>query len=77
MVPNGRQESKPGPRPTASPSYDPENEGAWTGQLPNAGLVDQLPPPIERKEGGPADRLDWLTYQLQKGLKGDVCVMGN
>ena len=46
MVPNGRQESKPGPgpRPTASPSYDPENEGAWTGQLPNPDLVDQLPP---------------------------------
>ena len=44
MLPNGRQESKPGPRPTASPSYDPENEGAWDGQLPNPDLVDQLPP---------------------------------
>ena len=44
MLPNGRQESKPGPRPTASPSYDPENKGAWDGQLPNPDLVDQLPP---------------------------------
>ena len=41
MLPNGRQESKPGPRPTASPSYDPENEGAWDGQLPNPDLVHQ------------------------------------
>ena len=29
---------------TASPSYDPENLGTWTGQLPNPDLVDQLPP---------------------------------
>ena len=29
---------------TASPSYDPENLGAWDGQLPNPDLVDQLPP---------------------------------
>ena len=42
MLPNGRQESKPGP--TAQPSYDPENLGAWNGQLPNTDLVDQLPP---------------------------------
>ena len=60
MLPNDRQESKPGPRPTASPSYDPENEGAWNGQLPNPDLVDQLPPPTERKPGGPLDRFTWL-----------------
>ena len=29
---------------TAQPSYDPEHEGAWDGQLPHADLVDQLPP---------------------------------
>ena len=29
---------------TASQIYDPENEGAWDGQLPNPDLVDQLPP---------------------------------
>ena len=29
---------------TASPSYDPENLGAWDGQLPHADLVDQFPP---------------------------------
>ena len=44
---------------TAPPSYDPENLGAWDGQLPNAGLVDQLPPPTERKPGGPLDRDEW------------------
>ena len=80
MVPNGRQESKPGPRPTASPSYDPENEGAWTGQLPNPDLVDQLPPPIERKPGGPMDRDEWrrsnaarvghAAYKLLDALTG-------
>ena len=30
---------------TAQQIYDPENEGAWDGQLPHADLVDQLPPP--------------------------------
>ena len=44
---------------TASPSYDPENLGAWDGQLPNPDLVDQLPPSIERKPGGPMDRDEW------------------
>ena len=43
---------------TAQPSYDPET-GAWDGQLPHADLVDQLPPPIERKPGGPMDRDEW------------------
>ena len=34
------------PQPTtAQQIYDPENEGAWDGQLPHADLVDQLPPP--------------------------------
>ena len=48
------------PQPTtAQPSYDPENEGAWDGQLPHADLVDQLPAPIERKPGGPMDRDEW------------------
>ena len=45
---------------TAQPSYDPENEGAWDGQLPHADLVDQLPPPTGRKPGGPLDRFTWL-----------------
>ena len=44
---------------TAQQIYDPENEGAWDGQLPHADLVDQLPPPIERKPGGPMDRDEW------------------
>ena len=44
---------------TAQQIYDPENEGAWTGQLPNPDLVDQLPPPTERKPGGPMDRDEW------------------
>ena len=39
---------------TASPSYDPENLGAWDGQLPHADLVDQLPPAIDTVHpGGP------------------------
>ena len=29
---------------TAQQIYDPENEGAWDGQLPQADLVNQLPP---------------------------------
>ena len=51
----------PGSRPQGGflPSYDPENEGAWDGQLPNPDLVDQLPPPTERKPGGPLDRDEW------------------
>ena len=44
---------------TAQQIYDPENEGAWDGQLPHADLVDQLPAPIERKPGGPMDRDEW------------------
>ena len=32
---------------TAQQIYDSENEGAWTGQLPNPDLVDQLPPPVK------------------------------
>ena len=44
---------------TAQLSYDPENEGAWDGQLPHADLVDQLPAPTERKPGGPMDRDEW------------------
>ena len=44
---------------TAQQIYDPENEGAWDGQLPHADLVDQLPPPTERKPGGPMDRDEW------------------
>ena len=65
---------------TASPSYDPENLGTWTGQLPNPDLVDQLPPPIERKPGGPMDRDEWrrsnaarvghATYKLLDVLSG-------
>ena len=52
-------------RPSARPqgsfllSYDPENLGAWDGQLPHADLVDQLPPPTERKPGGPLERDEW------------------
>ena len=44
---------------TAQQIYDPENEGAWDGQLPHADLVDQLPAPTERKPGGPLDRDEW------------------
>ena len=44
---------------TAQQIYDPENEGAWDGQLPHADLVDQLPAPTERKPGGPMDRDEW------------------
>ena len=48
------------PQPTtAQQTYDPENKGAWTGQLPNPDLVGQLPAPIERKPGGPLDRDEW------------------
>ena len=73
---------RPGARPQGSstPSYDPENEGAWTGQLPNPDLVDQLPPPTERKPGGPLDRDEWrrsnaarvghATYKLLDVLSG-------
>ena len=52
---------RPGTRPQGSstPSYDPDNEGAWDGQLANPDLVDQLPPPTERKPGGPLDRDEW------------------
>ena len=52
---------RPGARPQGSflPSYDPENLGAWDGQLPHADFVDQLPPPTERKPGGPMDRDEW------------------
>ena len=59
MLPNGRQESKPGP--TAQPSYDPENEGAWNGQSPNPDLVDQLPPESPKPTAWPKvfDRLAW------------------
>ena len=46
---------------TAQQIYDPENEGAWDGQLPHPDLVDQLPPPTERKPGGPLDRDKWLS----------------
>ena len=37
---------RPGSRPQGGflPSYDPKNEGAWDGQLPNPDLVDQRPP---------------------------------
>ena len=44
---------------TAQPSYDPET-GAWDGQLPHADLVGQIPPPTERKPGGPLDRFTWM-----------------
>ena len=52
---------RPGSRPQGGflPSYDSENLGAWDGQLPNPDLVDQLPPPTERKPGGPLDRDEW------------------
>ena len=52
---------RPSARPQGSflPSYDPENLGAWDGQLPHADLVDQLPPPTERKPGGPLERDEW------------------
>ena len=73
---------RPGARPQGSstPSYDPDNEGAWDGQLANPDLVDQLPPPIERKPGGPMDRDEWrrsnaarvghAAYKLLDGLSG-------
>ena len=38
--------------------YDPET-GDYDGQLVHADLVDQLPPPTERKPGGPMDRDEW------------------
>ena len=70
MLPNGRQESKPGPRPTASPSYDPENEGAWTGQLPNPDLVDQLPPESPKPAAWPKvfQRLAWADGVVKARL---------
>ena len=65
---------------TAQQIYDPENEGAWDGQLPHADLVDQLPPPTERKPGGPMDRDEWrrsnaarlghAAYKLLDALTG-------
>ena len=46
---------------TASPSYDPENLGAWDGQSPNPDLVDQLPPESPKPTAWPKvfDRLAW------------------
>ena len=44
---------------TAQRHYDPDSQGAWDRQLPHADLVDQLPPPVERKTGGPLDRDEW------------------
>ena len=73
---------RPGSRPQGGflPSYDPENLGAWDGQLPNPDLVDQLPPPIERKPGGPLERDEWrrsnaarvghAAYKLLDALTG-------
>ena len=46
---------------TAQQIYDPENEGAWDGQLPHADLVDQLPPESPKPTAWPKvfDRLAW------------------
>ena len=46
---------------TAPPSYDPENLGAWTGQLPNPELVDQLPPESPKPAAWPKvfQRMAW------------------
>ena len=50
------------PQPTtAQQIYDPENEGAWDGQLPHADLVDQLPAESPKPAAWPKafDRLAW------------------
>ena len=49
------------PQGSSTPSYDPENLGAWDGQLPHADLVDQLPPPIDERKlrGADLDRDEW------------------
>ena len=44
---------------TTTKHYDPENEGAWDGQLAVAGMPP-VAPPVERKTGGPLDRSKWV-----------------
>ena len=46
------------PELTEQRHYDPQN-GDYDGQLVQVDLVHQLPPPIERKPGGPMDRDEW------------------
>ena len=55
---------------TASQIYDPENEGAWDGQLPNPDLVDQLPPESPKPTAWPKvfDRLAWADGVVKARL---------
>ena len=46
------------------PHYDTDNYGEWDGQLPAADIIDQLPPPTERKPGGPMDRSTWIAMSM-------------
>ena len=46
------------PQDTIEQHYDTDT-GEWDGQLVHGPLVDQLPPPVERKPGGPLDRDEW------------------
>ena len=63
---------RPGSRPQGgfSPSYDPENEGAWDGQLPNPDLVDQFPPESPKPTAWPKvfDRLAWADGVVKARL---------
>ena len=51
---------------TAQPSYDPENEGAWDGQLAHADLVVQLPPPIHPVPD--PDNTVWTLFKWAQDL---------
>lgn len=45
------------------PHYDSDT-GEWDGQLAAADILDQLPPPTERKPGGPMDRTTWIAMSM-------------
>ena len=56
---------------TAQQIYDPENEGAWDGQLPHADLVDQLPPaqyPLPEMDNTLLTPTTWV-YSLKLPLR--------
>ena len=64
---------RPGARPQGGflPSYDPENLGAWDGQLPNPDLVDQLPPaqyPLPEMDNTLLTLTEWV-YSLKLPLR--------
>ena len=59
------------PQPTtAQQIYDPENEGAWDGQLPHADLVDQLPAESPKPAAWPKvfERMAWADGVVKARL---------